>query len=121
MRLRTWRDLFTVGAQCGLKPNEVLDMSLTTFCAVIDGYQEHLFDLKCISVYQGFWAGYYGNTKRPKPLSTVLSSLLKEHVKAKQARRGNKPEKPRPDVDVTAFLERERAFKSKYDRLKGGK
>lgn len=94
-------------------------MNLPTFCAVVDGYQEHLFDLKCISVYQGFWAGYYGNAKRPKPLGTVLNSLLKEHKKLKQKQSRNKPNKPRPEVDVEAFLERERKFKARYVKSKG--
>lgn len=95
-------------------------MNLPTFCAVVEGYQDHLFDLKCISVSQGFWAGYYGNSKRPKPLKTILNTMLQEHQKLKKRRSRNQPSGPKPEVDVEAFLERERKFKAAQAKLKGG-
>lgn len=93
-------------------------MDLPTFCAVIEGYQEHLFDLKCLSVYQGYWAGYYSNSRHPKPLSSVLSSLAREHKKAKKQNTNSKAKKPRPDVDVAKFLEREQKFKARLVKRK---
>ena len=80
--------------------------------AVVDGYKEHLFDLECLSVHTGFWAGYY-HSKKPKPLASILSRLLREHDKAKKAR-GLK--KPKPDVNVDAFLERERRFRARMQK-----
>ena len=90
-------------------PDQVLDMILPTFRACIEGYQDHLFDLKCIAVYQGFWAGYYGNSKRPKPLTTVLNTLNKEHLKAKKKQQSSSSvSKPSAEVDVDKFLAMER-------------
>ena len=96
--------------QCGLLPSQVLDMNLPMFQACVEGYQDHLFDLKCIAITQGFWAGYYGNSKRPKPLSSILTSLEREHQKSKK-RRGTKKldvTKPSMEVEVDTFLARER-------------
>lgn len=86
----------------------VLDMNLDTFRACAEGYQDHLFDLKCVAVFQGFWAGYYGNAKKPKSLSTVLSTLNREHLNAKKKQGGSAITKPSMEVDVDAFLELER-------------
>lgn len=84
-------------------------MNLPMFNAFIEGYQDHLFDLKCIAIYQGFWAGYYGNSKKPKPLTTVLNTLNKEHLSAKKRRRkGSSVSKPYAEVDVDQFLTMER-------------
>lgn len=83
------------------------------FQAYIEGYEDHLFDLKCIAVYTGYWAGYYGNSKRPKPLSKVLELLFGEHRKSKQK---NQKPKERPGVDVEEFLRKEerlRAYKQR--------
>lgn len=90
-------------------------MNLVTLMAFIEGYQEHLFDLKCIAVYQGYWAGYYSKAKKPMQLSAVLNRLLSEHRKASKKKKGKKPS-PLTDVDVDAFLERERNFKSKLNK-----
>lgn len=78
--------------------------------AVIEGYEEHLFDLKCISVHVGYWCGYYNNTKHASSLKDVLRKLYNAHKKPK---RSSKVEVARPDVDVEAFLERERRFREK--------
>ena len=95
-------------------------MNLPTYCAVVEGYQDHLFDLKCISVSQGFWAGYYSNAKRPKPLQSILNTMLQEHQKSKKRRSRNQLNRPKPEVDVETFLERERKFKAAHAKLKGG-
>lgn len=104
--------------QCGLTPQQVLDINLLTFRACVDGYQEHMFDLKCIAVTQGFWAGYYSKAKRPKPLSTILQDLLKSHSRSKQSKEVRKPNVA-VDVDVEAFLEQERRFKEKLKASEG--
>ena len=86
-------------------------MNLPMYRSVVEGYQEHLFDLKCLAVYQGYWTGYYSNSKHPKNLSSVLSSLMREHYKAKKKAKGH-ISKPAVDVDVESFLVKERQLKS---------
>ena len=95
-------------------PDQVLDMSFPMFQAVIDGYQEHLFDLKCLTVYIGYWTGHYNNAKKPKPLSKVLHQLLVEHKKEKKKQQVGKVDKPA--VDVEEFLRRESYFKARMNR-----
>lgn len=99
-----------VGSQCGLTPDQVLDMNLDTLKAVIEGYQERLFDQRCMAVHQGYWAGYYMGAKRAKPLQSILEMLIREKAKAKHAK-GSTVSKPNIDVDVEAFLEKERRLK----------
>ena len=103
--------MFVVGAQCSLTPHQVLDMSLPMFKAYVEGYQDHLFDLKCLAVYQGFWAGYYGNAKKPKPVASVLDALSREYQRLKQKQNKDaKVDKPNVDIEteVQKFLEMER-------------
>lgn len=83
-------------------------MSLNQFRAVIRGYEDHLFDLECLAVHAGYWAGYYGNTKRPKSLKSVLESLYKNHLQSKKKQVSTKVEKP--EVDIDQFLRREARF-----------
>lgn len=88
---------------------------MPTLRAVIEGYQEHLFDLKCLSVYQGFWAGYFGNSKKPKSLNSILMKLVKEHQQQKK-RQHSKKSVSKPAVDVDKFLARERRFNQALER-----
>lgn len=81
-------------------------MSYEVLQAYIDGYGEHLNDLQIIGVVQGFYAGYYGRAKKPKPLKQVISKLL--HPK-----KSKDDDTPAPDVDVEAFLEMDRRFKER--------
>ena len=92
-------------------------MSLDTFNACVEGYNDRLFDQKCLGVQQGFWAGYYGNSQRPKKLSFILEMMEKSHRKLKQKELG-KPNAAKPDVDVEQFLERERLFNEQLARAK---
>lgn len=85
--------------------------------AYVEGYEEYLFDMQCLAVHQGFWAGYY-QSKKPKPLGKVLKMLQKQHEKAKEkVLEKDRPRKPKPDVDVDEFLRREQLFKSKLKRM----
>lgn len=52
------------------------------------------------SVYTGYWSGYYSNSKKPKPPTTILKNLL-----------ADKETKQIPDVDVAEFKRREERFK----------
>lgn len=89
-------------------------MSFPQLQAYIAGYQDHLFDLKCLAVIEGYWAGYYSSAKKPKPVVTVLNELLQGHKKSKKRLSATTVEKP--EVDVDAFLKRERLFNERLGR-----
>lgn len=71
--------------------------------------------MQCIAVCSGFWSGYYANAKHPKPIKTVLEKMYQLHVQAKQQTAGIM--KPKPEIDVDAFLEREKRFKERSEQL----
>ena len=92
-------------------------MSLPQLRAVIQGYEDHLFDLKCLTAYAGYWAGYYSNTKRPKPLSTILKELVDNHLKSKKKKSNhNSTKAAKPEVDVDEFLKKEEQFRKRLQR-----
>lgn len=85
-------------------------MNIDTLNAVILGYQDRLFDQKCLAVHQGFWSGYYSiRTKRPKPVSVILDTLFRN--KMRQQNKG----KHADEVDVDAFLAMEADFKRRWE------
>ena len=92
--------------QIGLKPDEVLDMSLDVFKACIKGYADRLFDLQILGVQQGYWSGYFGRSKEPKSLKSVLTKLLKSR---------NTPSEHADDVDVEAFKRMEEQFQKRLN------
>lgn len=77
-------------------------MNIPMFQAYIDGYQEHLFDLQCLAVHQGYWAGYY-QSRKPKSANTVIERMIRDHKK-ETLRHGPKIEKPKPDVDLNRIM-----------------
>ena len=95
--------------QIGLKPDEVLDMSLDVFQACARGYADHMFDLQLVGVQQGYWAGYYSSAKKPKPLKYVIDKLFKARRKGEHVSQTVE----KPDVDVDAFLAMEAQFNAK--------
>ena len=94
--------------QIGLKPSEVLDMSLDVFRACSRGYSARMFDTQILGVQQGYWAGYYSRTKKPKSVKSVVDKMVREKS------RSTKPEKP--DVDVEAFLKMEEQFNKRLNK-----
>ena len=82
-------------------------MSLDTFNAVREGYADRLFDLQLLSVQGGFWAGYYGNSKRPKPLNSVMNAMIRNKTHKKSVHVD--------EVDVESFLKKERKRKEFLD------
>lgn len=85
-------------------------MNIDTLNAVIQGYQDRLFDQQCLAVHQGFWAGYYSiRTKRPKPVATILNTLFRNKMKTQ-----NKSTHA-DEVDVDAFLAMEADFKRRLE------
>nr|DAT31928.1 MAG TPA: hypothetical protein [Caudoviricetes sp.] len=95
--------------QIGLKPDEVLDMSLDVFQACARGYADHIFDLQLVGVQQGYWAGYYSSAKKPKPLKYIMDKLFKARRKGEH----DAQTVEKPDVDVDAFLAMEAQFNAK--------
>lgn len=90
-------------------------MTLPQFKAVLQGYEDHLFDLKCLTAYAGYWAGYYSNSKRPKSLSTILSDLVRNHQESKK-KKNRATNTVKPEVDVDLFLKREEQFNRRLQR-----
>lgn len=88
-------------------PDQVLSMNLSQFRAFAKGYENHLFDLECLMVHAGHWAGYYSNAKRPKPLGTILKELCEKHTKVQKPVSTNSE---KPEVDVDEYLRREQSF-----------
>lgn len=81
------------------------------FQAVALGYIERLQDQQDLAVMTGYWSGYYANSQKPKPVAQVLEMMAK-------ARKGDSGTRA-PDVDVAAFLERERRFKERQAQIGG--
>ena len=94
--------------QIGLKPSEVLDMSLDVFRACSRGYSARMFDTQILGVQQGYWAGYYSRTKKPKSVKSIVDKMVREKS------RSTKQEKP--DVDVEAFLKMEEQFNKRLNK-----
>lgn len=85
-------------------------MPLDVLKAVIKGYSDHVFDLQLLAVHQGYWAGYYGRSKKPKNLETILKKMFKAKEKGENK---NFKQKKVEDVDVEGFLAMERLRLSK--------
>lgn len=70
----TWYGLFKQGAQIGLLPDQVLDLDLWQFNAVVDGYQESILDQTVIAVQSGYWSCYWNMNPDAKTLQEVIRS-----------------------------------------------
>lgn len=75
----------------------MLDMNLDMFKAYVEGYQEHLFDMQCLAVHQGYWAGYF-QSKKPKKPNQLLEQMIRDHTKEKNAN------VPKPEVDIDRIM-----------------
>lgn len=82
-------------------------MSLDVLKAHLEGYADHLFDLQLLGVQQGYWAGYYGNAKKPKPVSTVLREMLHKHSRTHKKRQ----DVVKPEVDMDYIMAQEKRLK----------
>lgn len=84
-------------------------MPFWQFRAVIDGYQNQIDNMAANSIWTGFWSAYYNSTsKLKKSPQSLIKALRKKATKAKQQHVDN--------VDVDAFLERERKFNEQLGR-----
>lgn len=95
-----------LGGQCGLTPDQVLDMNIPMVQAIIEGYEEYLFDQRCLAVHYGYWAGYY-QSKNPKLPDKVINDMVSKHTMDRRQRMMQLQNVPRPDVDVDLFMQRE--------------
>lgn len=77
-------------------------MSLDTFNACIEGYEDKLFDIQLTAVHSGFWSGYYTNSRHPKPVKHMIETLIRARNKS--------PQQHADEVDVEEFQRREAAF-----------
>lgn len=100
-----------MGMQIGLKPQEVLDMSLDVFRACSRGYSSHMFDMQILGVQQGYWAGYYSRSKKPKSVKTIIDKMVRSRGKSDRPTNTTKP-----DVDVEAFLKMEEQFNKRLNK-----
>ena len=83
-------------------------MSLDVFRACSRGYSARMFDMQILGVQQGYWAGYYSRTKKPKSVKSIVDKMAREKSKP------TKQEKP--DVDVEAFLKMEEQFNKRLNK-----
>lgn len=84
-------------------------MNIPMLNALVEGYQDRLFDQECLAVHQGYWAAYY-QSKRPKPVKTILTKMVTDHERVRKKRQSN-TEVVKPEVNVNQFLEREARLK----------
>jgi hypothetical protein len=75
------------------------------------GHDEAIHESEKLAVLTGYWAGYYSGMGRKKPVKTILAQM----ERARNGGSGNRA----PDVDVDAFLARERRFKKAQAKAKG--
>lgn len=86
-------------------------MSLDVFNAVVKGYADHLFDLQLISVEAGYWSGYFSNSKRPKPLESIMNKMIASRFKSQKQTHAQ-------EVDVEHYLEMERRLNQIRNEVK---
>ena len=98
-------------SQCGLKPQEVLDLSFDVVQACIAGYSDRMLDEQLVAVQAGYWAAYYSGMKHPKPVGRITEDMIKAHKKSENI--ASKASAPKPEVDVEAFLAMEEQFRAR--------
>lgn len=91
-------------------PNQLLDFTFNDFDAMTAGHDEAIHESEKLAVLTGYWAGYYSSMGRKKPVKTILAQM----DRARNGGSGNRA----PDVDVDAFLARERRFKKAQAQAK---
>lgn len=84
-------------------------MSAEVFKACVRGYTDRIFDLQILGVQQGYWAGYYTRTRKPKPLKSIIDKLFKSKTKNKGSIDVSKPE-----IDVETFQKLEARFQERW-------
>lgn len=80
--------------------------------AVIKGYEDRILDNQIIAVQAGYWSAYYMGSKHPKPTHKIAEDMLNKH----NQKDASKISRPKPEVDVNSFLEREAQFKARLEQ-----
>lgn len=75
--------------------------------AVIQGYQDHMFDQQCNAVMNGYWTGYYLGAKRAKPPAKILNEMLQAKQHGQNYEQYQKQQQEDMDARVKQFQERE--------------
>lgn len=84
-------------------------MPLWQFLAALEGYRAQVDQVSAASVWTGYWSAYYASSNKSKKSPTALIEAL--HRKAEKVQ-----SKHVDNVDVDAFLERERRFNEQLGR-----
>lgn len=87
-------------------PNDVLELDMCQFNAVVDGYSERLLDMQEISVHTGYWSAYF-SSRKPKSLKQILEKM--HSFRNLPAEGGLQHTQVMPDIE--RFLERQERFK----------
>lgn len=94
-----------------MSPDQVLDMNIPMLRACVEGYAEHLFQQKLLTVLQGYWSGYY-QSKKPKNPQDIINKMIKEHEST--ASSSSKIPTVTTETDVETFLAREQRLQQFY-------
>ena len=87
-------------------------MNLEVLGAVVQGYSDRIQDQELLSIQSGYWSGYWSNNnKHPKTLGQIIDMVTRKRDTV------NSKKEHAEDVDVEAFLERERKFNERRDTL----
>ena len=86
-------------------------MNLEVLGAVVQGYSDRIQDQELLSIQSGYWSGYWSNSKHPKTLGQIIDMATRKRDTV------NSKKEHAEDVDVEAFLERERKFNERRDTL----
>ena len=86
-------------------------MNLEVLGAVVQGYSDRIQDQELLAIQSGYWSGYWSNSKHPKTLGQIIDMVTRKRDTV------NSKKEHAEDVDVEAFLERERKFNERRDTL----
>lgn len=76
----TWLDLFRLGFNIGIMPDELLDMPLDVLGALIQGYRDRIIDDQSTAAQIGYWCAYY-QSKHPRNINDVASEISESKYK----------------------------------------
>lgn len=79
-----------MGSHAGIKPNDVLDMTMEELQAFLDGFNNRLMDQHVQAINSGYWAGYYTNSgRKAKAPATHIKKLMQAGTKKKRKTAGD--------------------------------
>lgn len=102
-------DLFRLGYNIGLKPDEVLDCTIDVFNAIVLGYNDYIVDQQALGAQIGYWSAYF-QSRKPKRLSKIVESILHSKYSKSQETAIT------TDSDIQKFKERELRRMATYSK-----